>query len=119
MSCSQRKPNSAVKFMPRGLPAFLNVKCKRSPVYHSLIIDYFGLKPLKPGQNEDIHGSIAEHYDRTSTINTSNLDYEEWGEVFPTKYSRFPPRIGFGMAPIGLSWTVKATGSHGQIQKNL
>lgn len=38
-----------------------------------LIIDDFGLKPFKPGQDEDFHDLIAERYERTSTLVTSNL----------------------------------------------
>jgi DNA replication protein DnaC len=45
-----------------------------------LIIDDFGLKPLKPGQDEDFHDLIAERYERTATIvlviwNTSEANY--------------------------------------------
>ena len=50
-----------------------------------LIIDDFGLKPLKPGQDEDFHDLIAERYETASTIVTSNLDFGEWGEAFPNK----------------------------------
>lgn len=50
-----------------------------------LIIDDFGLKPLKPGQDEDFHDLIAERYETASTIVTSNLDFSEWGEAFPNK----------------------------------
>lgn len=50
-----------------------------------LIIDDFGLKPLKPGQDEDFHDLIAERYEQSSTIVTSNLDFNEWGEAFPNK----------------------------------
>lgn len=50
-----------------------------------LIIDDFGLKPLKPGQDEDFHDLIAERYERAATIVTSNLDFGEWGEAFPNK----------------------------------
>ncbi len=50
-----------------------------------LIIDDFGLKPLKPGQDEDFHDLIAERYERTATIITSNLDFNEWGDAFPNK----------------------------------
>jgi len=50
-----------------------------------LIIDDFGLKPLKPGQDEDLHDLIGERYERSSTIITSNLDFDEWGEAFPNK----------------------------------
>ncbi len=50
-----------------------------------LIIDDFGLKPLLPPQDEDLHGVIAERYENRSTIVTSNLDFQEWGEAFPNK----------------------------------
>ena len=50
-----------------------------------IIIDDFGLKPLKPGQDEDFHDLIAERYERAATIITSNLDFTEWGEAFPNK----------------------------------
>jgi DNA replication protein DnaC len=48
-----------------------------------LIIDDFGLKPLRPPADEDIHALIAERYEQTTTIVTSNLDFEEWGDAFP------------------------------------
>jgi DNA replication protein DnaC len=50
-----------------------------------LIIDDFGLKPLKQGQDEDLHDLVAERYERTATIITSNLDFSEWGDAFPNK----------------------------------
>jgi len=50
-----------------------------------LIIDDFGLKPLQSPQDEDLHAAIAERYERRSTIVTSNLDFDEWGEAFPNK----------------------------------
>ncbi len=50
-----------------------------------LIIDDFGLKPLRPPQDEDLHEIVSERYERTSTIVTSNLDINEWGEAFPNK----------------------------------
>ena len=50
-----------------------------------LIIDEFGLKPLRPPQDEDLHDIVSERYERTSTIVTSNLDLNEWGEAFPNK----------------------------------
>lgn len=50
-----------------------------------LIIDDFGLKPLQSPQDEDLHAVIAERYERRSTIVTSNLDFDEWGEAFPNK----------------------------------
>jgi DNA replication protein DnaC len=48
-----------------------------------LIIDDFGLKPLRPPADEDLHELIAERYETTSTIVTSNLDLTEWDQAFP------------------------------------
>jgi DNA replication protein DnaC len=50
-----------------------------------LIIDDFGLKPLKPGQDEDFHEVISERYERKSTIVTSNLDIPEWTDAFSNR----------------------------------
>jgi DNA replication protein DnaC len=50
-----------------------------------LIIDDFGLKPLRSPQDDDLHDLIAERYERTATIVTSNLDFSEWGDAFPNK----------------------------------
>jgi len=50
-----------------------------------LIVDDFGLKPLRPPQDEDLHDIVSERYERRSTIITSNLDLNEWGEAFPNK----------------------------------
>jgi len=50
-----------------------------------LIIDDFGLKPLKPGQDEDFHEVISERYERKSMIVTSNLDLPEWTDAFTNR----------------------------------
>jgi len=50
-----------------------------------LIIDDFGLKPLKPAQDEDFHDVVSERYERKSTIVTSNLDIPEWTDAFPNR----------------------------------
>lgn len=50
-----------------------------------LIIDDFGLKPLASPADEDFHDLIAERYERSATIVTSNLDFAEWGNAFPNK----------------------------------
>jgi DNA replication protein DnaC len=47
-----------------------------------LIIDDFGLKPLRPPADEDLHDLIAERYEQTATIVTSNLDFGEWDQAF-------------------------------------
>ncbi len=50
-----------------------------------LIIDDFGLKPLRPPHDEDFHDLVAERYERTATVITSNLDFSEWGDAFPNQ----------------------------------
>jgi DNA replication protein DnaC len=50
-----------------------------------LIVDDFGLKPMTPPHDEDFHDLVAERYERTATIVTSNLDFDEWGEAFPNR----------------------------------
>ena len=50
-----------------------------------LIIDDFGLKPLRSPQDEDFHDLVAERYERAAIIVTSNLDFAEWGEAFPNR----------------------------------
>ncbi len=49
-----------------------------------LIIDDFGLKPLRAPADEDLHDLIAERYEQASTIVTSNLDFDEWDQAFVT-----------------------------------
>jgi DNA replication protein DnaC len=48
-----------------------------------LVIDDFGLKPLRPPADEDLHDLIAERYESAATIVTSNLDFTEWDQAFP------------------------------------
>ena len=48
-----------------------------------LVIDDFGLKPLRPPADEDLHDLIAERYETAATIVTSNLDFTEWDQAFP------------------------------------
>ncbi len=50
-----------------------------------LIIDDFGLKPLKSEEEEDIHDVVAERYEQRPTIVTSNLDFSEWADAFQNK----------------------------------
>ena len=47
-----------------------------------LIIDDFGLKPLRCPEDENLHELIAERYEQSSTIITSNLALEEWQQAF-------------------------------------
>ncbi len=50
-----------------------------------LIIDDFGLRPMRSPQDEDFHDLISERYEQTATIVTSNLDFTEWGSAFPNQ----------------------------------
>jgi DNA replication protein DnaC len=50
-----------------------------------LIIDDFGLRPIRSPQDEDFHDLISQRYENTSTLVTSNLDFNEWGEAFPNR----------------------------------
>ena len=50
-----------------------------------LVLDDYGLKPLKPPQDEDLHDLIAERYERHPTVVTSNLDFAEWGDAFTNR----------------------------------
>lgn len=47
-----------------------------------LILDDFGLKPLRPPEDEDFHELMAERYEQAATLLTSNLDFSEWGDAF-------------------------------------
>lgn len=48
-----------------------------------LILDDFGLKPLVPPADEDLYEQVTERYERGSIMISSNLDFSEWGQVFP------------------------------------
>ena len=48
-----------------------------------LIVDDFGLKPLRTPADEDLRDLIAERYERGATIVTSNLDVDEWTRPSP------------------------------------
>ncbi len=47
-----------------------------------LIVDDFGLKPLRPPAPEDWFDLIAERYERGSMLVTSNRALSEWPELF-------------------------------------
>lgn len=50
-----------------------------------LIIDDFGLRPMRSPQDEDFHDLISERYESAATMITSNLDFTEWGNAFPNQ----------------------------------
>ena len=47
-----------------------------------LVLDDFGLKPLRPPGPEDLYDIIHERYERASTLLTSNRDRSEWADLF-------------------------------------
>ncbi len=50
-----------------------------------LIIDDFGLKPMRSPQDEYLHDIVARRYEKRSTLVTSNLDLHEWQDAFTNK----------------------------------
>lgn len=49
-----------------------------------LVLDDFGLQPLRSPQDEDFYEVVNERYEKRSILLTSNLDPEhEWDKVFP------------------------------------
>ena len=47
-----------------------------------LILDDFGLRPLRGRELEDLYEVINERYERGAILVTSNRDYDEWPEAF-------------------------------------
>jgi DNA replication protein DnaC len=50
-----------------------------------LIINDFGFKSMRSGQDKDFQDVIADRYERRPTIITSNLDFSEWNDAFHNK----------------------------------
>lgn len=47
-----------------------------------LVLDDFGLRPLRAQEPEDFYQVIGKRYERGSILVTSNRDYAEWPEAF-------------------------------------
>ena len=60
-------------------------KLKQLASIELILLDDFGLRPMRSPQDEDFHDLIAERYERSAIIVTSNLDVDEWGAAFPNK----------------------------------
>jgi DNA replication protein DnaC len=50
--------------------------------YELLIVDELGFVPLSKTGAELLFETFSQRYERTSTLVTSNLPFEEWTEVF-------------------------------------
>jgi len=63
---------------------------------HLLILDDFGLKPLRPPAPEDLYEIVAERYEKGSMIVTSNRVFAEWARPLrraaPRQRRPRPPR---------------------------
>ncbi len=68
-SCSPANAARAVGTYERKLQQLARVPL--------LIIDDFGLEPLRAPADEDLHDLIAERYEHAATLVTSNLDFTE------------------------------------------
>ena len=47
-----------------------------------LILDDFGLQSLNEAQQEDLYHIIAQRYEKSAMIITSNRDFDEWPSIF-------------------------------------
>jgi DNA replication protein DnaC len=47
-----------------------------------LVLDDFGLQSLNEMQQQDLYQVIAQRYEKSSTIITSNRDFDEWPSIF-------------------------------------
>lgn len=44
-----------------------------------IIVDDFGLHPMRSPQEADFHDLVNERHERAATVITSNLHFDEWG----------------------------------------
>lgn len=80
-----------------------------------LILDDFGLKPMRPPAAEDLYEVIDGRYQRGSTILTTNRAFSEWSELFdqPVLASAAIDRLAHGAVQLtitGDSFRAKGTG---------
>jgi len=64
----------------RAQGTYLNF-LKRLATAELLILDDFGIKPLAPQQYQDLYDILDERAERKSTLITTQLPVENWGEV--------------------------------------
>jgi DNA replication protein DnaC len=70
-----------------------------------LVLDDFGLKPMRPPAAEDLYEVIDGRYQRTSTILTTNRAFSEWLELFdqPVLGSAAIDRLAHGTTQITIT----------------
>jgi DNA replication protein DnaC len=82
-----------------------------------LILDDFGLKPMRPPAAEDLYEVIEGRYQRSSTILTTNRAFSEWLELFdqPVLGSAAIDRLAHGATQVMITGeSYRARGSKGQ-----
>lgn len=70
-----------------------------------LILDDFGLKPMRPPGSEDLYEVIDGRYQRGATILTTNRDVSEWPELFdqPILASAAIDRLAHGATQVTIN----------------
>lgn len=70
-----------------------------------LILDDFGLKPMRPPSGEDLYEVIDGRYQRSATILTTNRAFSEWMELFdqPVLGSAALDRLAHGATQITIT----------------
>lgn len=70
-----------------------------------LILDDFGLKPMRPPASEDLYEIIDGRYQRAATVITTNRAFSEWPELFdqPVLASAAIDRLAHGVTQITIT----------------
>ena len=82
-----------------------------------LILDDFGLKPMRPPAAEDLYEVIESRYQRSSTVLTTNRAFSEWLELFdqPVLGSAAIDRLAHGATQVTITGeSYRARGPKGE-----
>src|SRR5882724_11380341 len=80
-ACRVPNPAKRLNVVQRPKPLFEPQRSMTSRSY-LLVLDDFGLKPLRAPGPEDLYDVINERYERGSILLTSNRDRAEWPDLF-------------------------------------
>lgn len=82
LSVMFRRMNKLIEetVLARAKGTYLNL-LKRLSAVDVLILDDFGIKPLQPQQYQDFYDLIDERGENKTTILTTQLPIENWGEI--------------------------------------